>query len=113
MKKKLLLLSLLLLTGCGSAAPVPESTPEPLTESIYEPPVEETPAPTEEPSSEEIIESSEATELHWVLNTKSKKIHRETCSGAKDMKEENKEESDLTIEELEKEGYTKCGNCFK
>lgn len=111
MKKKLLLLSLLLLTGCGSAAPAPEATPAPTESAVATP--EPTAEPTSEESSEEIIEESESKELHWVLNTKSKKIHHEGRSCANDIKEDNKEESDLTIEELENEGYTKCGNCFK
>ncbi len=48
---------------------------------------------------------------NWVLNTNSKKIHKEDCSSVKDMSEKNKEISRKSIEELEKEGYSPCGIC--
>ena len=48
---------------------------------------------------------------NWVLNTNSKKIHKEDCSSVKDMSEKNKEFSRKSIEELEKDGYSPCGIC--
>ena len=54
--------------------------------------------------------SNEQSET-YILNTKSKKIHRTTCSAVKDMKEENKETVHKSISELESEGYTRCGIC--
>ena len=47
----------------------------------------------------------------YILNTNSKKIHKSTCSSVSNMKEENKEETSKSIEELESEGYTKCKSC--
>ena len=54
--------------------------------------------------------SNEQSET-YILNTKSKKIHKTTCSAVKDMKEENKETVHKSISELESEGYTRCGIC--
>ncbi len=53
--------------------------------------------------------ASVATE--YVLNTKSKKIHLPSCSGAQDMKYENKATSGKGREELIKMGYVPCGEC--
>ena len=49
--------------------------------------------------------------LIWILNIKTMKIHKEGCSSVEDMKEENKEYSSKTLDELIKEGYTPCGVC--
>lgn len=51
------------------------------------------------------------TGYHWVLNTSSKKIHREDCSYAESISEANRAESDKSVSELEAEGYTPCGTC--
>ncbi len=49
----------------------------------------------------------------YVLNTSSKKIHNPTCSGAKNMKEENKKTvSGSQLQEYFDKGYDYCGNCF-
>ena len=48
---------------------------------------------------------------HYVLNTKTKKIHLPTCTYAKNMKEENKSQSTKTLDELIDEGYTACSIC--
>lgn len=47
----------------------------------------------------------------YVLNTRSKKIHLPDCASVDKMKEKNKAYSSETIEELESQGYTPCGNC--
>lgn len=51
------------------------------------------------------------TGYHWVLNTSSKKIHREDCASAKSINEANRVESDKSVSELEAEGYSPCGSC--
>ena len=51
------------------------------------------------------------SECRYVLNTNSKKIHRPDCRYAHSTSEENKQETDKTIAELEKEGYTICKTC--
>ena len=49
----------------------------------------------------------------YVLNTSSKKIHKPTCSGAKNMKEENKKTVNGTdLQKYLDDGYEYCGNCF-
>ena len=55
--------------------------------------------------------SSEEQEITYVLNINSKKFHLPTCSGAANMKAENREESTLSREELIDQGYTPCGTC--
>lgn len=47
----------------------------------------------------------------YILNTNTKKIHREQCSSVPDIKEQNKKLYQGTIEELENEGYTRCKRC--
>lgn len=61
-------------------------------------------------------ESSEDPEpngvvMHYVLNTNSKKFHRQSCSGIADMKESAKQEYEGTRENLIAQGYTPCGKC--
>ena len=50
-------------------------------------------------------------EAAYVLNTKSKKFHLPTCSGAASLKEENREEYTGTREALIDQGYAPCGTC--
>ena len=48
----------------------------------------------------------------YVLNTSSKKIHSPTCRYAASMQETNKQVvSDKTLEDLLREGYSKCSVC--
>ena len=47
----------------------------------------------------------------YVLNTRSKKIHLPDCASVEKMKDKNKAYSNETIEELESQGYSPCGNC--
>lgn len=48
---------------------------------------------------------------HWILNTSSKKIHREDCSSVKSISEHNRAESSKSVSELIAEGYSACGSC--
>jgi DNA-entry nuclease len=47
----------------------------------------------------------------YVLNTKSKKFHKESCSGISKITKENKEEVKTTKEDLINKGYDPCGTC--
>lgn len=47
----------------------------------------------------------------WVLNTKSKKIHTPTCGSVSKIASSNSEQSNKSIKELEKEGYSICKSC--
>lgn len=47
----------------------------------------------------------------YILNVKSKKFHLPTCSGVKDIKEENKKEFTGKRSELINEGYKPCNSC--
>ena len=49
----------------------------------------------------------------YVLNTKTLRIHRPTCSSVSDMKEENKREYKGTLDGLLADGYVTCGSCFR
>ena len=48
----------------------------------------------------------------YIINKNSKKFHLPDCSSVKDMKSQNKKESDKTREELEDLGYIPCKACF-
>ena len=50
-------------------------------------------------------------ERTYILNVNSHKFHLPECSGAKDMKEQNKREFTGTRSELIEEGYEPCGSC--
>lgn len=82
--------------------------------SINKPPVDIT---IGDPSAAVIRQQTEeetAGENHrYVLNTNPtrKRIHRPDCRSVSDIKEENFQYSDKTLEELMAEGYTPCGNC--
>lgn len=49
----------------------------------------------------------------YVLNTKTKKIHHHDCYTIRNLNPENRAESSKEVSELEDEGYTTCGICFK
>lgn len=57
------------------------------------------------------ITDSENTEVTYILNTYTNKIHTTNCTYAINMKEENKAETHKHIDELEANGYTICGIC--
>ena len=47
----------------------------------------------------------------YVLNTNTKKFHRETCGSVSQIKEENFQKVQRSREELEQSGYSPCKNC--
>ena len=49
----------------------------------------------------------------YILNTRTKKIHKYTCGTAKLIHEENRRYYEGTADELFDDGYSFCGNCFK
>ena len=50
--------------------------------------------------------------ITYILNTKSKKIHLSSCQYAKNIKEENKQETTKSLKALtEQDGYSACGTC--
>ena len=49
----------------------------------------------------------------WVLNTKSKKIHYPSCGTGARISSGNRATSNKSLQELIRQGYTTCGNCFK
>ncbi len=52
-----------------------------------------------------------AREQAYIINVNSRKFHKADCSGAEDIKEENKREYIGNRKELVKEGYEPCGRC--
>ncbi len=66
---------------------------------------------TFEITSNSISKSSqeEPKEKNYVLNTNTKKIHNPDCPSVDDIAPENYEESNLSLEELEAQGYSRCG----
>lgn len=52
-----------------------------------------------------------AEEQEYILNKNTKKFHDPDCSGAVDIKKENKEEYKGTRESLIEQGYEPCGRC--
>ncbi len=49
----------------------------------------------------------------YILNVNSKKIHKVTCGTGDLMLPENRKTYKGDIYDLLKDGYTKCGNCFR
>jgi DNA-entry nuclease len=60
-------------------------------------------------SAEETDES--VTEITYVLNTNSHKIHRPDCKSVQDIKPQNKQITDEDIDVLIQQGYSPCGSC--
>ena len=56
-------------------------------------------------------DESEVTEVTYILNTNSQKIHRPDCSQVPSIKQENKQTTALTKDALTAQGYTPCGFC--
>ncbi len=48
----------------------------------------------------------------WVLNKRSKKIHKPNCQSVAKIAPKNYATSNESIEALKKKGYTTCGQCF-
>lgn len=53
------------------------------------------------------------TEDAYVLNTSRHKIHYPSCASVAKIAPQNYATSNLSVAELEAQGYTTCGNCFK
>ncbi len=49
--------------------------------------------------------------IKYILNTSSMKFHKESCSGAANISEHNKQIFEGTREELIEDGYSPCGIC--
>ena len=64
-----------------------------------------------EPTGGSSVKSEEKGQL-YILNTNTKKYHLPDCNSVSSMKKKNKEERKETEEELQKEGYSPCGNCI-
>lgn len=64
-------------------------------------------------SSEKIPENNEQNNKKetYILNTNSKKFHKENCNNAKDISEKNKKVYNGTKDELIDDGYSSCGSC--
>ncbi len=63
-----------------------------------------------EPVSEASTESK-PTDVLWVLNTSTKKIHKPSCRHVKSIAKKNYAESSESLESLLAKGYTACGTC--
>lgn len=50
--------------------------------------------------------------LDYVLNNKSYKYHRPSCSSVKDIADSHKVQYHGTTEDLQSKGYSACGRCF-
>ena len=59
----------------------------------------------------EIFSEKEITT--YILNVKSKKIHKVSCGTGDLISSENRRAFEGEIEDLFGQGYTTCGNCFK
>ena len=58
-------------------------------------------------------QEQQQTTDHWVLNAKTRRIHKPTCDSVPKIAPQNYDTSNEGIEELEAKGYKKCGQCFK
>lgn len=57
-------------------------------------------------------EQQQTTET-YVLNTSSLKIHHPSCKDVKKIAPQNYSTSSLSLDELQSQGYSTCGHCFK
>lgn len=55
--------------------------------------------------------SADTANTEYVLNVNTKKFHKPTCSAAKQMKEENKQEYSGSRDDLIAQGYEPCKKC--
>lgn len=67
--------------------------------------------PGDENSGNAISDAVTSEQITYVLNTNTKKFHRETCSSVSQIKEENFQKVQTSREELEQSGYSPCKNC--
>lgn len=66
---------------------------------------------TDAPKQTEAEETKETWDGKYVLHTKNKKIHKSTCTYAKSINEDNRQEYTGSLDELIGNGYTACGTC--
>lgn len=67
---------------------------------------------SEQPSQgAETTQNPTESQTTYILNTNTKKIHKPTCSSAKDIKESNREEVTSTKDDLIMKGYDSCKRC--
>ena len=98
---------------------VPPASEETQAISTVPPAPAETQAiPTVPPAPEETIESPATPippvqEITYVLNTNTMKIHVPSCSSVDRISPKNYATTNLSIPELEEEGYSRCGRCLK
>lgn len=64
-------------------------------------------------NTQEVVEETaeSVTEGNYIINTNTGKFHYPSCHSVDDMKESNKQETQLTRDELVAQGYSPCGNC--
>ncbi|MBR3934296.1 MAG: DNA/RNA non-specific endonuclease [Clostridia bacterium] len=60
----------------------------------------------------ELATAPKGNEKEYVINKSSKKFHLSTCSGADNIKKENKETTKTTRSELIDNGYSPCKSCI-
>lgn len=65
----------------------------------------------DENSGNAISDAVTSEQTTYVLNTNTKKFHRETCGNVSQIKEENFQKVQMSREELEQSGYSPCKNC--
>ena len=66
---------------------------------------------TDAPKQTEAEASKETWNGKYVLHKKNKKIHKSTCSYAKTITGDNREEHEGSLDTLISNGYTACGTC--
>ena len=65
----------------------------------------------DENSGNAISDAVTSEQTTYVLNTNTKKFHRETCGSVSQIKDENFQKVQMNREELEQSGYSPCKNC--
>lgn len=55
--------------------------------------------------------SNNTSSADYVLNTRSHKFHYPYCKSVRDMSEKNKQEVNMSRDEIIAQGYSPCGNC--
>lgn len=66
---------------------------------------------TDDGNSDDNGKRDSTTGCKYVLNTRSHKFHYPTCDSVNDMKAKNREDSNLTRDEIIKAGYVPCKRC--
>ena len=62
-------------------------------------------------SEDELTDNNSSEDKGYILNNNTMKFHLSSCSGVRDIAEDNKEISGKSREELISEGYSPCGRC--